>query len=436
MSLPKYPAYKESGVNWLGEIPEHWEIMMARRVFEQRRDSSFAEDEQLTASQKYGVVPQKLFMELEDQSLMLALTGLGNFKHVNQNDFVISLRSFQGGIERSCYSGCVSPAYTVLRAVNSIDPQFWAYLLKSKSYISALQTMTDGIRDGKNISYLQFGALNLPIPHVNEQTLIAQFLDRETAKIDDLIAEQEKLITLLDEKRQAMISHAVTKGLNPNAPMKDSGVEWLGEVPESWEVGLFNRYVYVIEGLVNPEQPPYLNMTLIAPNHIESGTGRIIYTETALEQSAESGKYLCKEGDVIYSKIRPALRKACLATKDSLCSADMYPLRTNSKLENRFLLYFILSEPFSALAVLESDRVAMPKINRESLKAVFLAVPPRHEQTEIVTYLNNQTTKIDTLKSEAQRGIELLKERRSALISAAVTGKIDVRGFTNNTEAA
>ena len=136
---------------------------------------------------------------------------------------------------------------------------------------------------------------------------------------------------------------------------------------------------------------------------------------------------MCSEGDVIYSKIRPALRKACLAHQDSLCSADMYPLRTNNKLKNSFLLYFILSEPFSALAVLESDRVAMPKINRESLKAVFLAVPPLPEQSAIVAFLDQETAKIDNLIQQAQKATTLLQERRTALISAAVTGKIDVR---------
>lgn len=435
MSFPRYPKYKESGVEWLGQVPEHWGINQGRRLFLQERGPSREGDDQLSATQKYGVVPQKLFMEMEDQKVTLALGGTDNFKHVEKGDFVISLRSFQGGIEYSNYQGCVSPAYTVLRPSLPICSQFWAYLLKSKSYIEALQTMTDGIRDGKNISYQQFGQIGLPVAAIDEQTAIADFLDHETVKIDELIAEQERLIELLKEKRQAVISHAVTKGLNPDAPMKDSGIEWLGQVPEHWEIKRFQRCVYVAEGQVNPERSEYSSLPLIAPNHIESGTGRLLALESASDQGAESGKYLCKKGDVVYSKIRPALRKVCIAPEDCLCSADMYPLRPHSGLTNPFLLWSILSEQFSALAVLESQRVAMPKINRESLKEVMIALPPEEEQKHICSFIDATINRIDTLTAEAQKAITLLQERRSALISAAVTGQIDVRGITQQKAA-
>ena len=211
-------------------------MLPGRRLFSQQREPRQHDDEQLSATQKYGVLPQTLFMQIEDQKVTLALNGLDNFKHVEVDDFVISLRSFQGGIEWSKYSGCVSPAYTVLRPSRSGNAAYLSYTLKSVDYISALQSVTDGIRDGKNIGYDQFGMIGLPFPPIQEQSAIAAFLDRETSKIDSLVAEQEKLIELLKEKRQAVISHAVTKGLDPNVPMKDSGVEWLGEVPEHWEV--------------------------------------------------------------------------------------------------------------------------------------------------------------------------------------------------------
>jgi type I restriction enzyme S subunit len=278
-----------------------------------------------------------------------------------------------------------------------------------------------------NISVPILKALPVPVPSPSEQTKIVSFLDRETSKIDELVGEQRRLIELLKEKRQAVISHAVTKGLNPNAPLKPSGIEWLGDVPEHWEVKKFQRCVDVAEGQVDPEDVTYSEMALIAPNHIESATGRLLGLESANEQGAESGKYLCRAGDVVYSKIRPALRKVCIAPVDCLCSADMYPLRSHSGLTNPFLFWLMLSEQFSALAVLESQRVAMPKINRESLKAVMFAIPPTTEQSAIADFLICETKQFDALTAEAQRGIELLQERRTALISAAVTGKIDVR---------
>jgi type I restriction enzyme S subunit len=220
MSFPNYSDMHESGIPWIGKIPIGWDVVQGRRLFVQKRDPSEPEDEQLSATQKYGVLPQSKFMELEDQKVTLALSGLDNFKHVQVDDFVISLRSFQGGIEHSAYSGCVSPAYTILRPNHSVHPPFWKYLMKSRGYIEALQSVTDGIRDGKNISYEQFGMVFVPDVPTDEQKSISSFLDAETSKIDALIAEQRRLIELMKEKRQAVISHAVTKGLHPNAPMK------------------------------------------------------------------------------------------------------------------------------------------------------------------------------------------------------------------------
>lgn len=214
-------------------------------------------------------------------------------------------------------------------------------------------------------------------------------------------------------------------GYKPYPAYKDSGVEWLGRVPEHWDVLSFQRCVSIAEGQVNPEQSPYNEMTLIAPNHIESGTGRVLYSETAAEQNAESGKYLCQSGDVVYSKIRPALRKVCIAEESSLCSADMYPMRGHSGMSNDFLFWFLLSEPFSAFAVLEADRVAMPKINRESLNAVQLPRPQLAEQQAIVSKLDRETARIDALIEKKTRFIELLREKRQALITHAVTKGLD-----------
>jgi type I restriction enzyme S subunit len=299
----------------------------------------------------------------------------------------------------------------------------------------ALQNAANNLRGyGVSIESLNFEMwklLQCPLPSGSEQAAIAAFLDHETAKIDALVAEQERLIALLKEKRQAVISHAVTKGLDPNAPMKDSGVEWLGQVPAHWDIFKFSRQVHIAEGQVDPEIEPFASMVLIAPNHIESGTGRLTAVETASEQGAISGKYLCGSEDVIYSKIRPGLCKATLAPYPCLCSADMYPMRATDKVRQEFLLLILISAQFTAWSVLEADRVAMPKINREALNDLRIVVPPLQEQQCIVLEVASETDRIDDLVGAATRAIFLLRERRAALISAAVTGKIDVRGFVH-----
>ncbi len=425
-----YPEYKDSEAIWLGEIPADWNLYEGKRLFSSRREAAREDDEQLAASQKYGVIPQNVMMELNDAKVMLALKGTNSFRHVDKNNFVISLRSFEGGIEHSSYVGCVSPAYTVLRSEKDIAPGYFKYLLKSAPYIAALQASTDSLRDGKSISYEQFGAIPLPYPQPEVQSVIASFLDHETAKIDALIEKQQRLIALLKEKRQAVISHAVTKGLNANAPMKDSGVEWLGEVPAHWDVKKFSHCTIVKSGQVDPTRLPYSGFTLIAPNHIESGTGKIIGLEISEAQGADSGKYLCSEGEVIYSKIRPNLAKVCLSpSNETICSADMYPISGINGLSNKFLYWSLLSNWFTSFVTLESDRVAMPKINREKLAEILLPIPPENEQAGLAVWLKNKTDIVDSLLEKARNGIELLQERRTALISAAVTGKIDVRDW-------
>ncbi|MCB0113402.1 MAG: restriction endonuclease subunit S, partial [Caldilineaceae bacterium] len=244
---------------------------------------------------------------------------------------------------------------------------------------------------------------------------------------DALIAKKEALLARLADKRTALISQAVTQGLNPTVPMRDSGIEWLGEIPAHWEVVKFRYCCSITQGQIDPTLPDYSERVLIAPNHIESGTGRILATETALEQGAISGKYLVNPGDIIYSKIRPALNKVCIADGYWLCSADMYPISISKGIDRSFMLYFLLSEQFVKLMVDESMRVAMPKVNRETLAACPVICPPQNEQREIALYLDLHTKRIDQQSAQIQSAIDKLKQYRTALITNAVTGKIDVR---------
>lgn len=314
--------------------------------------------------------------------------------------------------------------------VRSQDKQltkFLYYLLPTRMKIINDLTYFTTVKHLSSIDVLK---TIFAIPNDNEYRKIVDFLDHETAKIDSLIEKQQKLIELLKEKRQAVISHAVTKGLDPNVPMKDSGVEWLGEVPEHWRVIKFNHCVQIRNGLVDPRQKDLKKLILYAPNHIEKGTGKVTYKETAEEQGADSNKYLCYKGEVIYSKIRPALAKVAICDDEiALCSADMYPMNAFSGLTNELLYYFILSDSFTEAVILDSDRVAMPKINRESLSEYKLPVPPLEEQIKIINFIKQTGHKLDSLENQAQRAIQLMQERRTALISAAVTGKIDVRNW-------
>ncbi len=307
---------------------------------------------------------------------------------------------------------------------NVLDGRFLFRCIQSRPVALQLELDATGVtRYGLPKSSI--GNALIPLPPLGTQRRIADYLDRETARIDALVAEKEKMLALLEEKRTALISRAVTRGLDPNAPLKASGLDWLGDIPAHWETSKFSWMVYIAEGQVDPENARYLNYALIAPNHIESGTGKLLLRETAEEQGAISGKYLCRPGEVIYSKIRPALRKACLAEEECLCSADMYPLRPYGMLDPEFLLYLLLSDQFSTWAVLESQRVAMPKINRETLNELRIPVPPISEQRDISVFLQSNMRLIDRQRKAILESVSLLRERRATLLTVAVTGQLD-----------
>ncbi|GAA1874725.1 restriction endonuclease subunit S [Paeniglutamicibacter psychrophenolicus] len=214
--------------------------------------------------------------------------------------------------------------------------------------------------------------------------------------------------------------------LKPYSEYKDSGVEWFGLVPAEWIPTKLGRHIAINSGLVDPKSEPFSDMIMVAPNHIESWTGKIKYTETAAQQGAESGKYQVYKGQIIYSKIRPNLMKAAIAPFDCLCSADMYGVDADGDmLSNSFLTYYFLSHEFHDYAVDQSARVAMPKLNHETLKATPIFLPPIQDQWAIASYLDRETAEIDVFIADQEELIALLGERRTATITRAVTKGLD-----------
>lgn len=430
-----YPAYKLSGVDWIGRVPEHWSVC--------KLNFRFSVELGKMLDQK-RISGEHLIPYLRNQDVQWAAINAVDLPVMDIAPDEYDRYTAVAGDLLVCEGGDVGraaiwtgdpigyqKALHRLRPRADDQPSFMLAML-----VAAKTTGVFSENDSKaTISHLPaeaFRTYRFPFPPPNEQSAIASALDRETARIDALIAKKTRFIELLKEKRQALITHAVTKGLDPSVKMKDSGVEWIGEVPEHWALMKFRRVARVTEGLVDPRREPYLAMPLFAPNHIESGTGRLLAVESAAEQDAESGKYLCNAGHVVYSKIRPALSKVIIAPTDGLCSADMYPLTCTDKAYAHWLFYLMLSQSFTSWAVLESDRVAMPKINREALGELVVAVPPVPEQKTIASALAAQLPRVDAVIERVDVSIALLKERRAALIAAAVTGQIDLRPPTES----
>ena len=288
-------------------------------------------------------------------------------RKVRSGDILIStVRTYLRAIARVDEASpdlIASTGFCVVRPNDDVDSGFLGWAAKSEPFVSAVVARSVGV-SYPAINASELVTIDMPLPPLATQRRIARFLDEKSARIDGLIEKKRELLDRLAEKRQALITRAVTKGLDPDAPMKPSGIDWLGEIPAHWSLIPFKWRCHVKSGQVDPREPEYAEMMLIAPDHIESCTGRLHQVTSAEEQGAISGKYFCPEGTVLYSKIRPALRKVALHDGECLCSADMYAIGPGPDLIREFLFYFLLTDAFTSYAELEPLRVAMPKVNR------------------------------------------------------------------------
>jgi len=435
--LKPYPSYKDSGLRWLERMPEDWQGLplkrwVATKITDGPHTTPEFQPEGVEFISAEAVQNSRIDFDLRRGFISQALhEGYCEKCRPVRNDVLLCKSGATTGklaiVETDAEFSIWSPLAVIRADASRLLPRFLFWSLQS-DYIQNQIRMTWSAGTQPNIAMSALEVLFLSAAtHLDEQRAIASFLDRETGKIDALVAKKERLIELLQEKRTALISHAVTQGLNPNAPTRDSGIPWLGRIPEHWGTKRFKFFASVRNGQVDPEDQSFEEMVLVAPNHIESGTGRLLSTESAKEQGAISGKYFVEAGEIIYSKIRPALNKAVISRAACLCSADMYPIRVSCHLEPRFLLMCILGDRFVKHMVDESMRVAMPKVNRDDLYNCWFPVPPLNEQRSIVSTLDAETAKLDALTAKVRTAIGRLQEYRTALISAAVTGQIDVR---------
>ncbi|MCP0914254.1 MULTISPECIES: restriction endonuclease subunit S [Legionella] len=390
----------------ISHVPETWKLEKLGQLFEERKEKVSDKDFAPLSVTKQGVVPQMEHVAKSDDS--------DNRKRVAEGDFVINSRSDRRGSSGlSNLNGSVSLINIVLTPRHGY-PRFLHYLMRSYAFQEEFYRVGHGIvADLWTTRYSELKGITVALPSEQTQKEIADFLDRETDRIDQLIEKKQKLIVVLQEKQGAELDH-----LTFSNPSKN---EWK-RIPFRWVCRIPN-------GQVDPREQPWLEMPLIAPNHIESNTGRITHIETAKEQYAISGKYTFPKGTVLYSKIRPALAKACIAPRSGLCSADMYPLIPAKNLIPEYLLMQILSRTFTDWASIESMRVAMPKINRETLGGFKLLIPPLTTQNKLASIWTIKTQKIDTLIQKIKDSIGQLINYRTSIITESVTGQLDIKSW-------
>ncbi|MEL2243986.1 restriction endonuclease subunit S [Leclercia adecarboxylata] len=431
----QYPEYKDSDTQWIGNVPLTWQVKrLGQFLFERREKVSDKDFEPLSVT-KHGIVPQL------DTA---AKTDAGdNRKLVRSGDFVINSRSDRKGSSGlSERDGSVSLISIVMKP-KDIHPQFVHHLLRSYPFQEEFYRWGKGIvADLWSTNYGEMKNILLPIPSQNEQRTIAVFLDYETTRIDKLIAKQQRLIELLKEKRQAVISHAVTKGLNPDAVMKDSGVEWLGEVPEHWAFVKLKWIATTTSGSTpnTGEQEKYYAdgvypwvRTTDLNNDILSDIP-VKITEQALADTACS---LLPPGTVLiamYGGAGSIGKHALLSVPSTTNQAVCAILPTDSVIPEFLNLFAGFYRPYWMVGA-EGTRKD-PNIGQDHIKELKLPIPPLLEQKLICAQINQKLSQYSVAEDKAFKFTWLLQERRTALISAAVTGKIDLRGWTAPTEEA
>lgn len=420
-----YPEYKDAGSEWVGKIPAQWKTTKLKYIFDiQKRIAGEVGYDVLSITQR-GIKVKDI--ESGDGQLSM---DYSKYQLVYKGDFAMNhMDLLTGYVDISSFDGVTSPDYRVFRLVNSIRfyDRYYLYLLQFCYKQRVFFPLGQGSAHlGRwRLPTEAFNEVEYPTPSFSEQQQIANFLDHETTKIDTLITKQEKLIELLKEKRQAVISHAVTKGLNPDAPMKDSGVEWLGEVPEHWEVTKTAWHFKAEKGK---------NGQLLTKEYIGQNEGDFpVYSgqtgNNGVMGYINSYEFDSGEGGVLFSTTvgAKAMTLNHLKGKFSLSQNCLIIQNTSPMFNTRFCFYH-----FQPLFSFERGLIPehmQASFRMEDLYQYKVALPSIEEQLTIANFLDHTTTKIDVLIDKQEQAIRLMKERKIALISAAVTGKIDVRDW-------
>ena len=420
--MERYREYKDSGVKWLGEIPSHWEVKRLGSFFYERKEKV---SDQVFAP--LSVTKQGIFPQLDN----VAKTNDGdNRKLVKEGDFVINSRSDRKGSSGvSELDGSVSLINLVLQPRKTIFGPFCNYLLKSYGFIE------ENYRNGRGIvadlwttRYDEMKMIKVALPSLEEQKTISSYLDSATSEIDKAIAMQQKMIDLLNERKQIIIQNAVTKGLDENVEMKKSGVEWIGKIPKHWEVLKLKRCAIIKTGTT----PPTSNLKYFENGDIPWFTpGDIndmnlhLSSKTITKKAIEDNVgRLFPAKSIYFVGIGATVGKVASCDFEASSNQQINAIMCNDRLDYKFATYCLLME--QRIIRETTNFVTLPILNQSSTGLINIVVPPKSEQQQIVTYLDSEMQRFDSAITNCQRQITLLQERKQIIINEVVTGKVRV----------
>jgi type I restriction enzyme S subunit len=447
LSFPRYPKYKPSGVEWLGDVPEHWEVKRLKRachVFPSNVDKKSYEGETPVRLCNYTDVyhNETITADMDFMAATASTDQISKFTLRGGDTIITKDSETADDIAIGAYVPVDLPGVvcgyhlSMVRPMRETDGAFVKRFFDSSYAKSCFAVRANGLtRVG--LGQYELDNVEIPFPPSLEQTRIAAFLDRETGKIDTLVAEQRRLMTLLKEKRQAVISHAVTRGLNPQAPLKPSGIEWLGDIPAHWDVIALKRLIEqgtsISYGIVQPGEPLEDGIPFVQTTNMSSGAFSLESLQrTSAEIAAMYPRSTLTGGEVILG-IRASIG-AAFVVPDHLAGANLSRgvarIVSSKCLQPSFLVAYFATRIASIYWEQSKQGSTFNEVSIETVREFPVLLPPLAEQAAIAAFLDAETAKFDALTAEAERAIGLLQERRTALISAAVTGQIDVRETT------
>jgi type I restriction enzyme, S subunit len=431
LSFPKYESYQSTEEDWLGAIPQHWQLLRTKSIFRLVAEPAPKnnDEELLSVYSDIGVKPRR---ELEERGNKASTTD--GYWLVKKGDIIVNkLLAWMGAIGLSEYDGVTSPAYDILRAYKPINSKFYHYLFRNPICINKLKKHSKGIMEMRLRLYFdEFGNIKIPYPPIEDQNRIVKFLDRKTAEIDQAIEQKQRLIKLLKEQKAILIDRAVTKGLNSNVPMRDSGIEWIGEIPEHWDVkkvkyitrqvidGAHHTPTYVKDGI------PFLRVTDI------SAGNKIIDLERVKRIPLREHIELCKrskadKGDILLSKNGTiGVTKVVDWDYEFSLFVSLCLIKPTSDLVPDYFCLFFDSPLVDEQLTFGSKQTSVTNLHLDKIKELLIVLPPVKEQIDLLKDVENQFEPYHELTDAALNEIKLLNEYKQIIIAQAVTGKMKI----------
>jgi type I restriction enzyme S subunit len=423
-AMPKYETYKNSRVEWLGELPAHWYELPMCAISSIKSITNVQDCELLSVYLEFGVIK---FSDIGDKRTNVTSEDLSKYQLVSPGDFVLNnQQAWRGSVGVSQYSGIVSPAYLVLKLAPFIDPKFSNYLFRDGEMVSQYLVCSKGVGTiQRNLYWPQLRRSLVRLPPLLEQTSIAAFLDRKTAQLDQAVAIKEKQIALLNERKQILIQNAVTRGLNTDAPMRDSGVEWIGEIPAHWIV---KRTKYLFKEI--DERSLSGEEELLSVSHMTGITPRSEKNVTMFMAEDYTGSKTCQKGDLVFNIMWAWMGALGVSDRHGIVSSSYGIFRQlkGNTFNSKYLEFLLKTtgyvEHYNKVSTgLHSSRL---RFYSHMFFDMELGLPSKDEQDEIVAHIETESIKIDRAISIQQQQIDKLKEYKATLINSAVTGKIRV----------